>query len=55
MGRLASGRFDEGFDAIVGRLILMYSPDPIDAMRKLLGAPSIGWDRCFSGVRRERL
>jgi hypothetical protein len=29
-------RFDEGFDAIVGRLILMYYPDPIDAMRKLL-------------------
>jgi ubiquinone/menaquinone biosynthesis C-methylase UbiE len=29
-------RFDEGFDAIVGRLILMYFPDPVDAMRKLL-------------------
>jgi ubiquinone/menaquinone biosynthesis C-methylase UbiE len=29
-------RFDEGFDAIVGRLILMYYPDPIDALRRLL-------------------
>jgi ubiquinone/menaquinone biosynthesis C-methylase UbiE len=29
-------RFDEGFDAIVGRLILMYYPDPTDALRKLL-------------------
>ncbi len=29
-------RLDDGFDAIVGRLILMYYPDPIDALRKLL-------------------
>ena len=29
-------RFDEGFDAIVGRLILMYYSEPIDALRKLL-------------------
>jgi ubiquinone/menaquinone biosynthesis C-methylase UbiE len=29
-------RFDEGFDAIVGRLVLMYYPDPVDAMRKLI-------------------
>ena len=29
-------RFDESFDAIVGRLILMYYPDPVDALRKLL-------------------
>jgi SAM-dependent methyltransferase len=29
-------RVDDGFDAIVGRLILMYYPDPIDALRKLL-------------------
>jgi ubiquinone/menaquinone biosynthesis C-methylase UbiE len=29
-------RFDEGFDAIVGRLILMYYADPTDALRKLL-------------------
>jgi ubiquinone/menaquinone biosynthesis C-methylase UbiE len=29
-------RFDQGFDAIVGRLILMYYPDPVDALRKLL-------------------
>lgn len=29
-------RLDDGFDAFVGRLILMYYPDPIDALRKLL-------------------
>lgn len=29
-------RLDQGFDAIVGRLILMYYADPIDALRKLL-------------------
>ena len=29
-------RLDEGFDAIVGRLILMYYADPVDALRKLL-------------------
>lgn len=29
-------RFDQTFDAIVGRLILMYYPDPISALRKLL-------------------
>ena len=28
---------EEGFDAIVGRLILMYYHDPVDALRKLLG------------------
>ena len=28
--------FDEDFDALVGRLILMYYPDPVDALRKLL-------------------
>jgi ubiquinone/menaquinone biosynthesis C-methylase UbiE len=28
--------FEEGFDAIVGRLILMYYQDPVDALRKLL-------------------
>jgi 2-polyprenyl-3-methyl-5-hydroxy-6-metoxy-1,4-benzoquinol methylase len=27
--------FDQQFDAIVGRLVLMYYPDPIDAIRKL--------------------
>jgi len=27
--------FDEPFDAVVGRLILMYYPDPVDAVRKL--------------------
>jgi ubiquinone/menaquinone biosynthesis C-methylase UbiE len=29
-------KFDEDFDAVVGRLILMYYPDPVDALRKLL-------------------
>jgi ubiquinone/menaquinone biosynthesis C-methylase UbiE len=29
-------QFDEVFDAIVGRLILMYYPDPIGALRRLL-------------------
>src|SRR5215831_2465682 len=28
--------FDRQFDAIVGRLVLMYYPDPIDAIRKLM-------------------
>jgi ubiquinone/menaquinone biosynthesis C-methylase UbiE len=28
--------FDEQFDAIVGRLVLMYYPDPVDAIRKLI-------------------
>jgi ubiquinone/menaquinone biosynthesis C-methylase UbiE len=27
---------DEAFDAIVGRFVLMYYPDPVDALRKLL-------------------
>ena len=30
-------RFDLPFDAVVGRLVLMYYPDPIDAVRKLAG------------------
>jgi len=30
-------QFDRPFDAIVGRLVLMYYPDPIDAVRKLAG------------------
>lgn len=29
-------KFDHPFDAVVGRLILMYYPDPVDALRKLL-------------------
>lgn len=28
--------FDQPFDAIVGRLVLMYYPDPVDAIRKLM-------------------
>jgi len=28
--------FDQEFDAIVGRLVLMYYPDPVDALRKLI-------------------
>jgi len=30
-------RFDAPFDAIVGRLVLMYYPDAVDAVRKLAG------------------
>ena len=30
-------QFDRPFDAVVGRLVLMYYPDPIDAVRKLAG------------------
>lgn len=29
-------RFDRPFDAVVGRLVLMYYPDPVGAVRKLL-------------------
>jgi ubiquinone/menaquinone biosynthesis C-methylase UbiE len=29
-------KFGEDFDALVGRLILMYYPDPVDALRRLL-------------------
>jgi 2-polyprenyl-3-methyl-5-hydroxy-6-metoxy-1,4-benzoquinol methylase len=29
--------FEEAFDAVVGRLVLMYYPDPVDAVRKLAG------------------
>jgi ubiquinone/menaquinone biosynthesis C-methylase UbiE len=29
-------QFGEDFDAVVGRLILMYYPDPVDALRRLL-------------------
>jgi ubiquinone/menaquinone biosynthesis C-methylase UbiE len=35
-------RFDEAFDAIVGRLLLMYYPDPIHALRRLLAHPRPG-------------
>ena len=34
-GDPAEMEFDRRFDAIVGRLVLMYYPDPIDALRKL--------------------
>jgi SAM-dependent methyltransferase len=30
-------QFDRAFDAVVGRLVLMYYPDPVDAVRKLAG------------------
>jgi len=29
--------FDRQFDAVVGRLVLMYYPDPVDAVRRLAG------------------
>jgi ubiquinone/menaquinone biosynthesis C-methylase UbiE len=34
-GDPAEMEFDQKFDAIVGRLVLMYYPDPVGAMRKL--------------------
>jgi ubiquinone/menaquinone biosynthesis C-methylase UbiE len=30
-------QFDRPFDAVVGRLVLMFYPDPVDAVRKLAG------------------
>src|SRR5215468_3151914 len=35
-GDPAEIEFDQQFDAIVGRLVLMYYPDPVDAIRKLI-------------------
>jgi len=35
-GDPAEMEFDRQFDAIVGRLVLMYYPDPIEAIRKLM-------------------
>ena len=35
-GDPAEMKFDQQFDAIVGRLVLMYYPDPVDALRKLI-------------------
>jgi|SRR5215472_4511261 len=34
-GDPAEMRFDRPFDAVVGRFVLMYYPDPVDAVRKL--------------------
>ena len=34
-GDPAAMEFDQPFDAVVGRLVLMYYPDPVDAVRKL--------------------
>jgi 2-polyprenyl-3-methyl-5-hydroxy-6-metoxy-1,4-benzoquinol methylase len=35
-GDPAEIEFDQQFDAIVGRLVLMYYPDPVDTIRKLI-------------------
>src|SRR6266481_127145 len=35
-GDPAEMQFDRQFDAIVGRLVLMYYPDPVDTIRKLM-------------------
>jgi 2-polyprenyl-3-methyl-5-hydroxy-6-metoxy-1,4-benzoquinol methylase len=35
-GDPAETEFGQQFDAIVGRLVLMYYPDPVDALRKLI-------------------
>jgi len=36
LGDPTTERFDQEFDAIVGRFVLMYYPDPVDAMRKMV-------------------
>jgi SAM-dependent methyltransferase len=36
-GDPAELRFDRPFDAVVGRLVLTYYPDPVDAVRRLAG------------------
>jgi SAM-dependent methyltransferase len=35
-GDPAEVQFDQSFDAVVGQLVLMYYPDPVDAIRKLI-------------------
>jgi SAM-dependent methyltransferase len=35
-GDPAEMQFDRPFDAVVGRLVLMYCPDPVNAVRKLI-------------------
>jgi SAM-dependent methyltransferase len=35
-GDPAEMEFDQKFDAIVGRLVMMYYPDPVDTIRKLM-------------------
>jgi SAM-dependent methyltransferase len=35
-GDPAEMQFDQPFDAVFGRLVLMYSPDPVNAVRKLI-------------------
>ena len=35
-GDPAEMEFDQQFDAIAGRLVLMYYPDPVDTIRKLM-------------------
>jgi|HubBroStandDraft_1064217.scaffolds.fasta_scaffold99762_2 SAM-dependent methyltransferase len=41
-GDPAEMQFDRPFDAIVGRLVLMYCPDPINAVRKLIRHLRVG-------------
>jgi SAM-dependent methyltransferase len=36
-GDPAEMQFDRPFDAVIGRLVLMYYPDPVDALRRLAG------------------
>ena len=36
-GDPAEMQFDRLFDAVIGRLVLMYCPDPVDAVRRLAG------------------
>lgn len=41
-GDPAAMEFDRPFDAVVGRLVLMYYPEPVDAVRKLAGHVRVG-------------
>ena len=56
-----SARFEEAeletfvaaqkFDAIIGRLVLMYLPDPAAVLRRLPALPAARWDHGVSGDR----
>jgi SAM-dependent methyltransferase len=42
VGDPAEMQFDQPFDAVVGRLVLMYCPDPVDVVRKLIRRLRVG-------------
>jgi ubiquinone/menaquinone biosynthesis C-methylase UbiE len=55
VGDLASIQFDTQFDAIVGRAVLMYLPDPATVLRKLASYLRPGGIVAFQEVDLERL